>query len=62
MGGSGTGPCGSYQPIESRLLGVSGILDIANTKINDIAANYELALDHIPVLGTITPETVELDT
>lgn len=48
--------------IESRLLGVSGILDIANTKINDIAANYELALDHIPVLGTITPETVELDT
>lgn len=41
--------------IESRLLGVSGILDIADTKINGTAANYELALDHIPVLGTIIP-------
>ena len=48
--------------IESRLLGVSGILDIANTKINDNPTNYELELDHIPVLGTITPEAVELDT
>mgnify|MGYP000811294821 FL=1 len=43
--------------IESRLLAVSGILDIADTKINGTAANYELALDHIPVLGTITPAT-----
>ena len=44
--------------IESRLLAVSGILDIADTKINGTAANYELALDHIPVLGTITPQPV----
>ena len=41
--------------IESRLLGVSGILDIADTKINGIAANYTLNLDDIPVLGEITP-------
>lgn len=41
--------------IESRLLAVNGILDIADTKINGMAANYELALDHIPLLGAITP-------
>jgi uncharacterized phage protein gp47/JayE len=41
--------------IESRILSVPGILDIANTKINEEAANYTLELDHIPVLGTITP-------
>ena len=43
--------------IESRLLGVSGILDIADTKINGTAANYSLALDCIPILGDITPST-----
>ena len=43
--------------IESRLLGVSGILDIADTKINGLAANYTLNLDYIPVLGEITPAT-----
>lgn len=43
--------------IESRLLGVSGILDIADTKINGLAANYTLNLDYIPVLGEITPTT-----
>ena len=41
--------------IESRLLGITGILDIANTTINEKAANHTLALDHIPVLGTIEP-------
>ena len=44
--------------IESRLLDVSGILDIGDTKINGTAANATLTLDHIPVLGTITPGTV----
>ena len=39
--------------VESRLLGITGILDIANTKINGEAANCTLTLDHIPVLGTI---------
>lgn len=43
--------------IESRLLGVSGILDIADTKINGLAANYTLNLDYIPILGEITPTT-----
>lgn len=44
--------------IESRLLGISGILDIANTKINEEAANYTLELDHIPVLGSIAPTVI----
>lgn len=44
--------------IESRLLGITGILDIANTKINGEAANCTLTLDHIPVLGTIEPGTI----
>ena len=46
--------------IESRLLGITGILDIANTKINEEAANYTLALDHIPVLGSIAPSTIAI--
>lgn len=46
--------------IESRLLGVSGILDIANTKINDKETNYTLSLDHIPVLGTVEPSTITI--
>lgn len=41
--------------IESRLLNLSGILDIGNTTINGEAANCTLGLDSIPVLGTITP-------
>ena len=47
--------------IESRLLGISGILDIANTKINGEAANCTLTLDHIPVLGTIEPGTIVIN-
>ena len=43
--------------IESRLLGVSGILDITDTQINGNASNYTLKTDHIPILGTITPKT-----
>lgn len=45
--------------IESRLLGITGILDIANTTINEKAANHTLALDHIPVLGSLAPTTIE---
>ena len=41
--------------IESRLLGISGILDIADTTINGTAANFTLQVDHIPLLGTLTP-------
>ena len=40
--------------IESRILGVAGVLDITGTKINGKAANHTLAADKIPVLGTIT--------
>ena len=46
--------------IESRLLGITGILDIANTTINEKAANHTLALDHIPVLGSLVPTTIEI--
>lgn len=46
--------------IESRLLGITGILDIANTTINEKAANYTLALDHIPVLGSLAPTAIEI--
>ena len=45
--------------IESRLLGVSGILDITDTKINGLAANYTLTLDHIPSLGEIVPDRTQ---
>ena len=46
--------------IESRLLGITGILDIANTTINEKAANHTLALDHITVLGSLAPTTIEI--
>lgn len=39
--------------LESRILSVSGILDISNTTINEEAANYPLPLDHIPVVGAV---------
>lgn len=44
--------------IESRLLNITGILDIANTKINGEDSNFTLQLDHIPNLGTITPSAL----
>lgn len=47
--------------IESRLLGINGILDIANTKINEEAANYTLELDYIPVLGSIAPTVITIN-
>lgn len=39
--------------IESRLLNISGIIDIANTKINGLAENFTLGAYNIPTLGTI---------
>ena len=44
--------------LESRILGVSGVLDIAGTQINGEAANCPLPPDRIPVLGEITVEGV----
>ena len=40
--------------IESRILGITGILDISGTTINSEAENYVMAQDTIPVLGVIT--------
>ena len=40
--------------VESRLLGIEGVLDVADTTINGVASNYTLPLDYIPILGTIT--------
>ena len=40
--------------IESRLLDVEGILDVANTKINGHDTSYQIPLDTIPKLGTMT--------
>ena len=40
--------------IESRILGVAGVLDITGTKIGGKASNHTLAADKIPVLRTIT--------
>ena len=39
--------------IETRLLGLTGIMDIADTSINGRAQNLELGPDSIPVRGTI---------
>jgi len=39
--------------IETRLLNVTGILDIANTTINTLAQNLALGADNIPVRGTV---------
>lgn len=46
--------------VESRLLDIEGILDIAGTKLNGTAGNCTLALDHIPVLGEITASTITI--
>lgn len=39
--------------IESRLLDVEGILDVADTEINGVSGNSELPADSIPVRGTV---------
>lgn len=38
--------------IETRILNVQGILDIANTSINGVQANFVVSSDSIPVRGT----------
>lgn len=39
--------------IETRLLGVNGVIDIADTTINGVAANLELNKEAIPVRGDV---------
>jgi hypothetical protein len=41
-------------------LSVPGVLDIASTKINGEAANFQLPLDSIPILGTMTATTATI--
>ena len=43
--------------IETRILGVPGVIDITNTKINGSATNLSLESNKIPVLGVITNGT-----
>ena len=40
--------------IETRILGVTGVLDIQNTLLNEQGQNLVLEVNHIPVLGGIT--------
>jgi len=40
--------------IESAILGVSGVVDITNTKLNGNAENLTLDAEEIPVLGQVT--------
>lgn len=46
--------------IESRLIDITGILDVARTTINGEAANYTLPPDSIPVLGDMTATTATI--
>lgn len=46
--------------LESRLLGVVGILDVANTTINNQAGNYMLPLDTIPIMGELSATTATI--
>ena len=40
--------------IETRLLAITGVVDIANTKINGVASNLTLGTYEIPVIGGVT--------
>lgn len=42
--------------IETRILNISGIIDIQNVTINGETSNYTVGENNIPILGTITPE------
>lgn len=46
--------------LESRLLSIPGIVDVAHTKINGQSANYPLPLDTIPLLGEMTATTATI--
>ena len=51
---SNTGLIVRVSQIETRLLGITGVLDIANTKISAVASNLTLDVDAIPVRGTVS--------
>ena len=39
--------------LEKRLLDITGILDVSNTKINGLEKNYEIDSDSVIVLGGV---------
>lgn len=39
--------------IETRILNIDNILDISNTKINEISSNIEISSNKIPVIGSV---------
>lgn len=43
--------------VEARILGVNGVLDAAETKLNGTAANLALQADQIPILGEVSNVT-----
>lgn len=43
--------------IETRLLGITGILDVANTTLNGTAANLSIGANSIPVRGLVNGES-----
>lgn len=40
--------------VEARILGVNGVLDVAETKLNGASANLTLQADQIPLLGEVS--------
>lgn len=42
--------------IETRILNISGIIDIQNVTINGETSNYTVGANNIPILGAITPD------
>lgn len=40
--------------IESRLLALTGVVDVGSTKINGVAANLTISGNDVPVMGTVT--------
>lgn len=42
--------------IETRLLKITGVIDVANTTINGVDGNLELSVEELPVLGGVTNE------
>ncbi len=51
---SGVGTVVRVSQIETRLLSLTGVLDIGETKINGVAGNLTITGNDIPVLGVIT--------
>ena len=51
---AGTATIVRISQIENKILSLTGVVDISGTKINDVAANFSVTDNKIPVLGVIT--------